>query len=401
MDGARAGLSKLGHAARYDGPTSGLGPGLMGTHKATGILASASLLLFLASCSCSIVPLSFALCLAAMQLALDTVTKSTARGAVRFAATRSGKMDSRTRFTILCKRLQGFHPDALFEYRKVGQCPLGYVPVFASWLLSLLVCSQQPISTAYAAAAMLTLASYAIPLHAITLGYTGRDGNIHGFGFNLYSSAGGFDGERFFAIDWHEEKLAERGSDGRFLPRSRQRTVRWPHVHLCALRLEFWPWLLEPTTACADAMAEHARMRANVKAAKSQRSIAQGIDMAALEMALDEAVAAACSATGDGGLTTASNETPEALGRLLARRAHAAVRGAPGHQAQPLAAHVAALSRELASGALLRATTGGGDLSEAERQTVLEVGRRLAGQRVGKSLPEARRVLRAVASVHE
>jgi hypothetical protein len=81
----------------------------------------------------------------------------------------------------------------------------------------------------------LTLFFFYCPYYPLAISYA------NGFGWNIYFQ-GVFDGrnyngERLFAIDWHAEKLPEKGHT-----RSQMRTVCWPHVHMCWLRLEFWPW---------------------------------------------------------------------------------------------------------------------------------------------------------------
>lgn len=139
-------------------------------------------------------------------------------------------------------------------------------------------------------------------MHACAFAYTGREGAVHGFGLNLYATGewGGrhFDGERLLALDWHDEKLAERGKDGRWLPRSKMRTVCWPHIHLCAWRLEFWPWVREPTDACTLAMAEAQRARERRRqeqAGPLDREVEEAVTNAIGELDLPAKLEAGCS----------------------------------------------------------------------------------------------------------
>ena len=320
----------------------------------------------------------FAILLSCSQLALELVIKSQSRGSVRFA-TRRDEMSLSTQIIILAKRLQGFHADHLFEYSHIGLQPLGYVPVFLAWLVTLLRILEA--WQAVAGATMLTTVCWLVPLHLITLSYTGRDGEIHGFGFNVYArlSACGhrFEGERFFAIDWHNEKLPERGPDGRWLPRSQQRTVRWPHMHLCFLRLEFWPWIRVPTDAMADAMADAQRKRTESRAAKAQRQVAAGVQLADLQAAVEQAERDACAGFPSLGHLLASrassradDETPEAALRLLA----------------------AELSRQIGRHA---ARSFAAD-SEPPPEALQGAATSLAGRLVGQAIPEARRQVGSV-----
>ena len=114
----------------------------------------------------------YGITLSSLQLMLDLVVKSTARGPVR-QATRAGQLDLSTAATVACKRLQGFHPARLFEYRSIGSDWSGYVLAFLSWLFALGAIDLQAVATASA----LCAATYACPLHSIALFYTGRDGN--------------------------------------------------------------------------------------------------------------------------------------------------------------------------------------------------------------------------------
>lgn len=331
--------------------------------------------------------LAFLLHLSSVHLALELLVKSQSRGSVRLS-TRGAHIDVGTRLVVVSKRLQGFHPDHLFEYSHIGLSAWGYLPVLLAWLLA--VPRAHPVSHlhAVAAATALTALCWLAPFHLIALAYTGRDGDIHGFGLNIYAtlSCGGrrFEGERFFAMDWHQEKLAERGPDGRWLPRAQQRTVLWPHLHLCFRRLEFWPWVLEPTDAMADAMADAQRRRGEARAEKAQRPVAAGVLVADLQSAVDRAERGACSGFAS-------------LGLLLASRAasdDAQDGGLGGAEAQDtrLRRAGAQLSQQLASQA---ADEVAARLAAEERGPVLEAAAGLAGRRVGQAIGEARRQLAA------
>ena len=312
--------------------------------------------------------------LSCAQLALELLIKTQSRGSVRFATRSSDEMSLSTHVIILAKRFQGFHTDHLFEYSHIGQQPLGYVPVWLAWLATLL--RRLEAGHAVAGATALTTVCLLVPLHLITLSYTGRDGEIHGFGFNVYArlSVCGrrFEGERLLAIDWHNEKLPERAAGGRWLPRSQQRTVRWPHLHLCFLRLEFWPWIREPTDAMADAMADAQRKRTESRAAKTQRRITAGVQLADLQVAVEQAGRDTCAGFPSLGHLLASrassradDQTPEAALRLLAAEL--------SRQIGQHAAHSFAVDDEPPPEALQDAATS------------------LAGRLVGQAIPEAKR----------
>ena len=323
----------------------------------------------------------FLMLLSCAQLALELLIKTQSRGSVRFAMRNGEEMSLSTHLIIFAKRLQGFHTDHLFEYSHIGLQPIGYVPVFLSWLATLLRTSYFS-SHAIAGATMLTIMCWFVPLHLITMSYTGRDGEIHGFGFNVYArlSVRGrrFEGERFFAADWHDEKLPERGSDGRWLPRPQQRSVRWPHLHLCFLRLEFWPWVREPTDAMADAMADAQAKRAEARAAKAQRQVAAGVQLADLQLAVEQAEISA-----RGGLPS--------LGHLLASRASSSRPRADEQTADAALRLLAAeLSRQIGQCA---AHTFAVD-DEPPPGALQEAATSLAGRLVGQAIPEARRQVR-------
>lgn len=166
------------------------------------------------------------------------------------------------------KRLQGFAGDH-FSYHCMGFSAWGYVSVFAS--VSLALCRAR-LSTVGAAASSLvvTLALYRSPWYPLALTYA------NGFGWNVYfrGSWNGihFEGERFFAVDWHEEKLPERCSEGgSWIARSHMRTVCWPHVHMCWRRLDFWPWETEPRMPSEEDMTALRAKRTELKQGRELR----------------------------------------------------------------------------------------------------------------------------------
>ena len=190
-------------------------------------------------------------------------------------------------------------------------------------------------------------------------------------GFNVYAYLGGYIGERLLAIDWHEEKLPERGPDGRYLPRERQRTVVWPHLHLCPWRLQFWPWDREPTNATVTAMQQASQVREGARAARQQRVIVGGIDT----RALDDAMAlAAAEGMAEGA-------------RLQSRLAAGAT--------------VSELSLELAQTsvrAVLAASGADADTSPDAQRLLHDAARGLAGRRVGQALGRLKRDKTAISA---
>ena len=301
-------------------------------------------------------PLRYLVILSAAQLGLDLVVKSRASGTMRHSI-RQGELS--TVLVRWSKRLQGFHPDHLFEYREIGSDWSGCILVFAAWLGVFNVTSIQKAALVMA----LTAAMHLLPVHTIALLYTGRDGRVHGAGLNVYIHCGRFQGERWLALDWHEEKLSERGSDGRYLPRSRQRTVNWPHVHLCAWQLEFWPWDSNPTDANTTARQMQAQQREGMRLVRQQRDLGAGIDLLALEVAMEKAASGANLPT-----------------RLTSGMA------------------VSELALELAQSAVGFALAAAGVAEKTNKarhdeahQVLLDAARSLAGRRVGQALGHMRK----------
>lgn len=192
------------------------------------------------------------------------------------------------------KRLQGFANDH-FCYEQMGFSLWGYVVVLLSSFQALALHVQRPACLLFAVAAVFTLCLYWSPWYPLMLTYA------NGFGWNVYYRGTianrSFDGERFFAIDWHEEKLPEKGPDGLWMPRSQMRTVCWPHVHMCWQRLEFWPWFRVPSMPDEAELAELRKQREQTKqrrAAKKEagavlKVLAQDVLDAALNIAVMQA----------------------------------------------------------------------------------------------------------------
>jgi len=193
-----------------------------------------------------VLPTSLLLCSVSFWLLLSALQLLV--GLAGFAVATSSGDD--TLFAIL-KRLQGFVRESFTgcrfsgvpRYERMGSSVWGYVLVWLS-LCWAQVRAETSRGFVCASATSLTALLYASPIYPLAISYA------NGFGWNIYyrgvCRGRCYNGERVFAIDWHEEKLQEKGSDGRWLPRSQMRSVCWPHVHLCWLRLEFWPWSLEP-----------------------------------------------------------------------------------------------------------------------------------------------------------
>eukprot|EP00930_Biecheleria_cincta_P049787 TRINITY_DN34992_c0_g1_i1.p1 TRINITY_DN34992_c0_g1~~TRINITY_DN34992_c0_g1_i1.p1 ORF type:complete len:376 (-),score=68.21 TRINITY_DN34992_c0_g1_i1:27-1130(-) len=192
------------------------------------------------------------------------------------------------------KRLQGFG-DNHFCYEHMGFSFWGYVVVILSSFHALVLHIERAPSLLFVVASVFTLCLYWSPCYPLMLTYA------NGFGWNVYYRGTfanrSFNGERFFAVDWHEEKLPERGPDGLWMPRSRMRTVYWPHVHMCWLRLEFWPWFWVPSMPDDGELAELRKQREQTKqrrAAKKDASAApkvleQDVLFAALNAAVMQA----------------------------------------------------------------------------------------------------------------
>ena len=106
-------------------------------------------------------PLAYVLHLSCLNLALELVVKRHSRNNVR-QATRGATLDADTQIVVMCKRLQGFHSEHLFEYAFIGRQWLGVLPSLVAWQLAL----GSP-----AAAAALTAACYWAPFH-LTCEYT-------------------------------------------------------------------------------------------------------------------------------------------------------------------------------------------------------------------------------------
>ena len=214
-------------------------------------------------------PLSFLAILSAGQVLLELAVRATDAGRLNTSLRNDVQSNSvSARLISLFKELQGFSSECLFEYRRIGGNWKPYFLVFIAWRVSLQMHStlvkDEPgpltvrqgleallVSRHTSRALILTMLCKLSPLHCLFRAYNGREGDIHGFGWNLYYKGDcrgqHFDGERFFALDWHQEKLVERGPEGQWKPRSEMRTVFWPHVHMCFWSLEFWPWVREPT----------------------------------------------------------------------------------------------------------------------------------------------------------
>ncbi|KAL1510170.1 hypothetical protein AB1Y20_006501 [Prymnesium parvum] len=227
--------------------------------------------------------LSFLCTLSSLQLLLDAAIKARPFTSARLAA-RDERKDWRTRALLLAKLLQGFHPSRPFEFKQIGSHPAASLLPFAAWLAALATHTPLPLPRALALAAALAALSFALPFHPCAFAYTGR-GRVHGFGLNLYATgtfaSRRFDGERLLALDWHEEKLHARDGAGRWVPRGGMRTVRWPHLHLCALRLEFWPWVTTPTDEGARAMAAAADARRARLEARRDGEVEEAVRIAA------------------------------------------------------------------------------------------------------------------------
>eukprot|EP00035_Acanthoeca_spectabilis_P028656 m.471574 g.471574 ORF g.471574 m.471574 type:complete len:339 (+) comp31261_c0_seq1:149-1165(+) len=170
---------------------------------------------------------------------------------------------------LIVKRLQGHSAEHPFQYYHMGHSTAGYIVPLMCWLRVLRDCKHGRLI-----AAALTTAIALSGCYPLALFYTGGGGlaTIHGCGLNVYYSGPArrrhFDGERFFALDWHAEKLSERGPEGRFLTRAAQRTVVWPHVHMCWLGLEFWPWTSEISQEIRD---EIRQQRSQIRQARLNR----------------------------------------------------------------------------------------------------------------------------------
>merc|ERR1711933_361129 len=116
----------------------------------------------------------------------------------------------------------------------------------------------------------------------------------NGFGWNVYyrgiCAGRSFNGERFFAIDWHEEKVPERGPDGLWIPRSQMRTVCRPHVHMCWRRLDFWPWSWEPPMPDELELQELRKQRELTKQRRSAKKEAAAAPKVLAKVILDAAL---------------------------------------------------------------------------------------------------------------
>lgn len=161
-----------------------------------------------------------------------------------------------------------------------------------SWFLAFDLHLCLPLQLRSLSAVGFALLMYRSPWYPLALTYA------NGCGWNLYycGTWGGrnFKGERFFAVDWHEEKLPSRGDDGLWVRRSEMRTVWWPHVHLCWRRIEFWPWVREPAMPDEQKIAELQQQREEKrqkKALKKQTTAAPTtLQPIVLKAALDAAL---------------------------------------------------------------------------------------------------------------
>jgi hypothetical protein len=200
---------------------------------------------------------------------------------------------------LAVKRLQGHTADDPFQYVSMGQSWVGYAVPFVSWVYALRFTTDR--RTAAAVALGLTTVLRLSRFYPLVLVYTGGGGLLttHGGGINIYYTGDTrsryFDGERFFALDWHAEKLSERGEDGRFAPRAQQRSVVWPHAHMCWLGLEFWPWSKEIGQSERHEIQEQRRQAREVRA---NRRLAREEPSTVDHDALAAAVAAALSRAG-------------------------------------------------------------------------------------------------------
>lgn len=133
----------------------------------------------------------------------------------------------------ILKRLQGFCRESFTgesfsgppKYECMGSSPWGYIVICMSLVWALLLHVSWDLRMTLALSVALTLLFYCCPCYPLAISYA------NGFGWNIYFQ-GVFDGryyngERLFAIDWHEEKLPEKG-------------------------LEFWPWNQAAPVRAAD-----------------------------------------------------------------------------------------------------------------------------------------------------
>jgi hypothetical protein len=167
--------------------------------------------------------------LAAVQLSLDVASitlTGVARGGaalmvdedganstnytLRGAAGR-GWTSTSERAVLAIKQLQGHSAERPFEYIGMGHGWLGYVIPMACWLRAL---SALELRERVVAAVGITTALAAAGAYPLFLVYTGGEGfsTVHGGGFNVYFTGNccgrRWDGERFFALDWHAEKVS-------------------------------------------------------------------------------------------------------------------------------------------------------------------------------------------------
>jgi len=265
-------------------------PTILKTCNALPVLVVASTCALATYCTSWPLLLPCLFTLSGMQLLLDMVVKSTPKGQV-LVAQQSGVGVSSIKLPVVCKRLQGFHPDHHLEFKRIGGHWSAYILVAVSWAVTLYMHANIALSECLLDVLGLTILCYFVPLYTILLAYTGRDGNIHGFGLNVYAflQCGGhrFEGERFLAIDWHPEKLVEQRADGSSVPRSEMRSVTWPHLHLCFWRLEFWPWDCQPTDAVAVAIAEKQKQRKEQRASAPVKMVTKDVDEQALTAAVE------------------------------------------------------------------------------------------------------------------
>jgi hypothetical protein len=172
------------------------------------------------------------------------------------------------------KALIGFpthRPELAFKYEEIGSHWRGYISVWGCWV-AVLCARHGRLPLAALQALVLAYLAKLSPCYCIMLTYPGRDGNVHGAGWNLYwrgrLAGRRWNGERLLALDWHAEKLVERNADGGWKRRGEMQTVCWPHLHLCHLGLEFWPWQREPPVDWSSP--EALRLRKDGKRAKEE-----------------------------------------------------------------------------------------------------------------------------------
>lgn len=151
-----------------------------------------------------------------------------------FSVPCSGHMSTGEALILLIKRLHGHSVQHPYEYVQMGQSWCGHITPLLCWLHSLRSLPI-PLPERTIAAFLLTGSVAVLGAYPLFIVYTGGEGftTVHGGGFNVYYTGEccgrRWDGERFFALDWHAEKVSEPTHSAHSVPPPNDRGYHFVH----------------------------------------------------------------------------------------------------------------------------------------------------------------------------